>query len=252
MLEIPVKYQHKQFKRSFISEVRIYISLENEDAKVLFSHRKEEIRQFFLRFFDADVDSDEFVEKGITFDNGKGVRCDFYHDYISVEIKRNAYKSFITTGFVVSYSLRRFVFKVLGLKHVNSPVIFKRNLFPFQTKPGMPLPTPKELWPDIFSSEFLKTPVERYAAVNGASAKVELRTIKDNGIEVGFATGIVSPTEDAQESFGVILDIFDAFDDKVEIRDDNFDEMILSLNDRLFDYFNWTVTEEIRSLMDRT
>ena len=243
------KVPHKVYKSSSLQSVFVtfwYDSLPDEAYNDAFYKRMED---FTLNKFALPVER-RFPTNALQIWNNKNqTRLVFARDRVYALIDCDGYVSFDDSAFPQAYHLKDFLKDVIGINELKAMSIRKINIWRVGLEEGEQLNEDK-IRQQIFSKEFLACNDKEEMSEQEKKMLKEKFKWSDKEQTVWLRTAFLSVGE-TQRRYNMVMDS-EAVSEQVRgIRLDDMATVLRSLNNTLFDAFNWAVNPEIIIQMEK-
>lgn len=168
-----------------------------------------------------------------------------------VRVGRKDYTSFDASMMPNFYRLKNYVYKVLNNQSITQLWVRKVNMFPVTVVS----PADDELYQSLkkfmLSEEMTSQTmvVDSDIIISGAKSDIEKCELVDGNERFVVRTGMTKK-EGETNVYNLALDITCHSKDEEFIKEDGVEERLLELNQRLFDLFQWSVSGEVKDVMN--
>ncbi len=217
-----------------------------EDEKEIIA----ESNSFFLENFGIDFQVDSLGRQFNLTNEEDDMGYVFTPNSAMVRVGRKHYTSFDASVMPNIYRLRNFVFKVLKQNMIDALQVRKLNMFPVQIEGPVNEDVFRNMENYLLSSDLLqidKTPYQ-VLQIENAVTGVYKREIEDGNNLFSIVTSTTRRGED--NTYNLVLDISCRTSDSSEgITEEKVEERLTELNQRLFDLYHWSVSNEVTDVM---
>ena len=169
-----------------------------------------------------------------------------------LKVGRSEYKSFKASLMPHFFTLKDYVYTVLGVKSAETLRVRKVNMFPVKVDNEPTEAVWHSLREYLFVKELFDFSVEDVMepAPQNAVGAFEKRIIKDDDTTFLIRTGITRMAND-EHGYNAVLDISSSSLATEEgIIEEEVERMAIHLNKRLFDLFNFAVSDELKKILE--
>lgn len=209
-----------------------------------------ESNRFFLENFGIDFHVDSLKRQFNLTNEEEDMGYFFAPDSAMVRVGRKHYTSFDASVMPNIYRLRNYVFKVLRKSKISGLLVRKLNMFPVKIEGPVDENVFGKMEGFLLSSDLFQMDKVSDQTIQIANAVTSFykREIIDGDNLFNILTSVTKRGDD--NTYNFVLDISCETNDLKEgITEDKIEERLTELNQRLFDLYHWSVSNEVTDVM---
>lgn len=248
------KAEHIHHNKTFLLDIVIEYNFEPvaEDGDL-----DNRFKEFLHNSFGINTEGLSFVggEHSLRKDDGS-LSFYFSNGRVATKIGGQAYFNFIETARPTIYKIREFLEQVLDLKTLENIKIKKTNCWPFINE--APSLNDKKIRDDLRLFVFSEQLQESLKADKDEKATGLIEDLKtysfsndDFSIKLRSYTALHKGNDDIQKNYiNLFLDIIGTLATNGGIKIDDIEDETTSLNNEIYNCFQWCISDKIREIMD--
>lgn len=252
-IQIPHIEEHKIYKNTFLQHIGVAMTYRKITAKDAPESFEKDIKTFFERFLAPLEYDNNFFEKGIFVhaDNKGRVNLALKSNGSYVSIERSKYVNFVESALPLVTLPKLFAFSVLNIKTLNNLAIRKINLFPFgATNDQQVKEASQTVYESLLSPDFNSLEITKRMDDNQYVTPVLERWFRYDIYRYQIKTGIYADRT-LKGRYYLIFDSSVRYDKGMRIAEGSIDRKLIELNDRMYDLFHWSASEQVLDLMNK-
>lgn len=239
--------EHREYPNTFLRRVIVYASFETRRAEFFNEEVLENFRNYLSSMYNHKGGIGDFPKKILEISSEDGnTDISFYNGGFLLSFNQKGYKSFIDTVVPHLTRLRVFVEKIMKSTACDELRVRKVNIWQFGPKTNLDFDyglTSRA----VFSNDLINYPETVSLSEKEKALPLHSKiTWKDDNKTINLLTGFVKLDSGASN---LLLDT--EFVESSNTQVSEMTDTMLRMNGTLFDVYQWSINDQVRSLMDK-